>query len=105
MPTAAPKARFALVIHPTRGRCIFICTHLTLAALDIIAGYGLRFKIELSFKQALRIIGAHQHPFWMRGMQLLCGNSGTQHLRRKAERNRTAVRHRLAAHHLHIPVG
>ncbi|MGH8217373.1 MAG: IS4-like element ISCku4 family transposase, partial [Steroidobacteraceae bacterium] len=32
--------RFVLVIHPTRGRCIFICTDLTLAALEIICGYG-----------------------------------------------------------------
>ena len=97
--------RFVLVIHPARGRCIFISTDLTLAALDIIAGYGLRFKIELSFKQALRIIGAYQYHFWMRGMQLLSRRTGTQHLHRKSERYRNAVRRKLSAYHLHIQVG
>ena len=97
--------RFVLVIHPTRGRCIFICTDLTLAALDIIAGYGLRFKIELSFKQALRIIGAYQYHFWMQGMKLLSRRSGTQYLHRTSERYRNAVRRKLAAYHLHIQLG
>jgi len=42
--------RFVAVIHPTRGRCLLMCTDLTLNAADIIRLYGLRFKIEHTFK-------------------------------------------------------
>ena len=97
--------RFVLVIHPTRGRCIFLSTNLSLPALEIIAGYGLRFKIELSFKQALRVIGAYQYHFWMRGMKSLSRSGGTQYLHRKPERYRNAVRRKIAAYHRHIQVG
>ena len=50
--------RFVAVIHPTRGACILMCTDTTLSAVDIIRLYGLRFKIECSFKQAVRQIGS-----------------------------------------------
>ena len=50
--------RFVVVVHPLRGALLLMCTDLTLSPLDIIRIYGLRFKIELSFKQALRVIGA-----------------------------------------------
>ena len=97
--------RFVVVIHPTRGRCIFLSTNLALSALQIIAGYGLRFKIELSFKQALRVIGAYQYHFWMQGMKSLSRSSGTQYLHRTSERYRAAVRRKVAAYHLHIQLG
>ncbi|HSN24480.1 MAG TPA: transposase, partial [Methylomicrobium sp.] len=46
--------RFVAVLHPVRGKCILMSTDLSLSGLDIIGLYGLRFKIELSFKQAVR---------------------------------------------------
>ncbi len=97
--------RFILVDHPTRGRCIFFSTDLTLSAIDIISGYGLRFKIELSFKQALRVLGAYNYHFWMRGMKSISRHSGTQHMHRQTERYRTAVRRKLAAYNRHIQIG
>ncbi len=45
--------RFVIVRHPTRGSIFLMCTDLDLSPLDIIEIYGLRFKIEVSFKQAL----------------------------------------------------
>lgn len=45
--------RFVLVNHPTRGKCILMSTKFALTALEIIELYGLRFKIEVSFKQAI----------------------------------------------------
>jgi len=97
--------RFVLVDHPTRGRCIFFSTDLTLPALDIISGYGLRFKIELSFKQALRVIGVYSYHFWMSGMKRISRNSGTQHMHRQTDPYRAAVRRKLAAYDRHIQIG
>ena len=97
--------RFVLVDHPTRGRCIFFSTDLTLSALDIISGYGLRFKIELSFKQALRVIGVYSYHFWMSGMKRISRNSGTQHMHRQTDPYRAAVRRKLAAYDRHIQIG
>jgi hypothetical protein len=48
--------RFVAVIHPTRGMILLMCTDVNLAPVEIIRIYSLRFKIELSFKQALRVI-------------------------------------------------
>jgi hypothetical protein len=96
--------RFVLVDHPTRGRCIFFSTDLTLSAIDIISGNGLRFKIELSFKQAVRVLGAYNYHFWMRGMRRITRNS-TQHMQRQTDPYRAAVRRKLAAYDRHIQIG
>src|ERR1039458_4835133 len=60
--------RFVVVLHPQRGAILLMCTDLTLSPLDIIGIYGLRFKIEVSFKQALRGVGAYAYHFWMAAM-------------------------------------
>jgi hypothetical protein len=99
------RGRPRLVDHSTRGRCIFFSTDLTLSALDIISGYGLRFKIELSFKQALRVIGVYSYHFWMSGMKRISRNSGTQHMHRQTDPYRAAVRRKLAAYDRHIQIG
>ena len=50
---AGRLVRFVAVIHPTRGACLLMCTDTSLDAIDIIRLYGLRFKIEHTFKQAV----------------------------------------------------
>ena len=55
--------RFVAVIHPTRGAILLMSTDLTLCALDIISIYGLRFKIEHMFRQAVRLIGSFFYHF------------------------------------------
>jgi len=97
--------RFVVVLHPLRGAILLMCTDLTLSPLDIIRIYGLRFKIELSFKQALRVTGAYAYHFWMAAMTPLQRVSGNQYLHRKSDTYRDAVRRKIAAYHRHIQLG
>jgi hypothetical protein len=97
--------RFVVVLHPQRGTILLMCTDLTLAPLDIIGIYGLRFKIEVSFKQALRVIGAYAYHFWMAAMTPLRRVSGNQYLHHKSDEYREAVRRKIAAYHRHIQLG
>ena len=94
-----------LVEHPTRGRSIFIATDIAMPPIEVIRLYGLRFKIELSFKQALRVLGVYAYHFWMNSMDKIARGSRTQYLHRKSDRYRAAVRRKLAAYHRHIQVG
>lgn len=98
-------ARFVLVDHPTRGRCIFFCTDLSADPIGIIHLYGLRFKIELSFKQAVRTIGVFAYHFWMQAMDKIGRRSGDQYLHKEAEAYRTAIKRKFAAYHRHIQIG
>jgi hypothetical protein len=97
--------RFVAVIHPVRGRCILMCTDLELPALEIIRLYGLRFKIELSFKQAIRVLGAYAYHFWMKKMKPIKRFSGDQYLHKKPEAYRQAVRRKIDAYHRYVQTG
>jgi hypothetical protein len=98
-------ARFVLVDHPSRGRTIFLCTNLSLDPIAVIRLYGLRFKIELSFKQAVRTLGVYAYHFWMMTMEKISRRSGDQYLHRRPEAYRVAVRRKISAYHRYIQIG
>jgi hypothetical protein len=97
--------RIVAVVHPTRGRILLLSTDLSLSVAEIIRLYALRFKIELSFKNALHTVGAWSYHFWMMPMRPIKRGHGNQFLHRESEANRTSVRRKLAAYHRHIQVG
>lgn len=97
--------RFVAVNHPIRGMILLMCTDVTLNPLEIIRIYSLRFKIELSFKQALHVLGTYGYRFWMSTMTPLGRTSGNQHLHRKSKEYRDAVVRKIDAYHSHIQLG
>lgn len=97
--------RIVAVVHPTRGRILLLSTDLSLSAAEIIRLYALRFKIELSFKNALHTVGAWTYHFWMMPMRPIKRGQGDQFLHRQSEKYRGDVRRKLAAYHRHIQIG
>ena len=97
--------RFILVIHPHRGQFILMTTDLSAEPVDIIKMYGLRFKIEVSFKQAVYTLGTYGYHFWSKDMKPIKGKSGNQYLHRESDEYRIAIRRKLAAYHNYIQVG
>lgn len=102
---AGRPVRFVVVVHPTRGTCILMCTDTSLSATDIIRLYGLRFKIEHSFKQATRQIGSFAYHFWMKDMIPLRYRNGNQYLHRKSADYRSHIKRKINAYHVFIQAG
>jgi len=97
--------RFVWVIHPTRGRLILMCTDVSLAPVTIIQTYGYRFKIEVSFRQAIHVVGSYTYHFWMKNMKPIRWNSGNQYLHKKTETYRNQVRRKMEAYHRFVQLG
>ena len=103
--SASRPVRFVLVEHPERGRWILLCTDLQLEVREIIRLYGLRFKIEMGFKQAAEVIGAYQYHFWMRDMKKIKRRGGDQYLHMETESYRQGIRRKLRSYHVHLFAG
>ena len=102
---AKGMVRFVLVDHPVRGRIILLTTDLTLSAEEIILLYSLRFKIELSFKQAVHTLGSFGYHFWMAEMKPIKRKNGNQHLHRTTEQYRKQVERKMRAYHVFVQTG
>jgi hypothetical protein len=97
--------RFVLVRYPGKGQAIFISTDLNLDPLTVVGLYAMRFKIEVSFKQAVHTIGAFAYHFWLRSVKRIKRCSGNQYLHRTSEGFRDSVKMKLAGYHKHVAVG
>ena len=97
--------RFVLVKHPVRGNIILLCTDTSLDPLAIIRLYGLRFKIEVSFKQALQTIGTYAYHFWMKSMTPIRWGAGDQNLSHRSPEYQQAVMRKLGAYHRYVQLG
>lgn len=102
---AKRAVRFVLVVHPSRGSLILMCTDTSLAAIEIIRLYGLRFKIEHSFKQSKHVVGSFSYHFWMADMKRLRWRNGNQHLHRESAEYREHIKRKMRAYHVHLHAG
>jgi hypothetical protein len=97
--------RFVLVKHPSRGNIILLSSSLTFDPLTIIKVYGLRFKIEVSFKQALHTIGAYGYHFWMMDMIPIKKGSGDQDIEGMPWKYQLSVQRKMDAYHRYVQIG
>jgi hypothetical protein len=97
--------RFVVVVHPSRGSILLMSTDTTLSAIDIIRIYGLRFKIEHTFKQPVRLIGTFSYHFWLKDMKPRKHRDGDQYLHRESKGYRDGVERKMNAYHLFIQAG
>lgn len=100
-------ARFVFVKHPKRGNKVFMTTDLSLKPLDVILVYGLRFKIEVVFKQAIHQMGTFMYRFWLRAMPLRKRgkDSGDYIIKNESEQFKEKLEKKMNAYHLFIQLG
>lgn len=97
--------RFVLVSHPIFGKTIYLSSDLSLTAKQIIETYSLRFRIEITFRQAIHTIGTFAYHFWMREMTPIKKGDGDQSLTEKSNRYKKMVKRKINAYNLHIQLG
>lgn len=97
--------QFILVIHPVKGKSIFLSSDLALEPLSAIKLYSLRFKIEVMFKQALHQIGTFMYHFWLKCMRLTKRGSGDWLLHFSNVNFKLKVQCKIQAYHLFMMLG
>jgi hypothetical protein len=97
--------RFVWIDHPLRGRFLLMTTDVELDPLQVLLLYSYRFRIEVSFKQALHTVGTYAYHFWMMDMTPRRRGSGDQYLHHTGDDYRRLVRRKMDAYHRCIQLG
>jgi len=97
--------RFVWVIHPNRGKVLLMATDISLDPISVIKLYGMRFKIEVAFRQAVYTVGTFNYHFWMMDMKKIKYGSKDQFLHRESEIYRKHVKRKMKAYNTHIQLG
>ncbi len=97
--------RFVWVIHPKRGKILLMTTDTLIEPITVIKLYGIRFKIEVAFRQAVYTIGTFNYHFWMKGMKKIKLGGKDQFLHRESEIYRKNVKRKMKAYNTHIQFG
>ena len=97
--------RFVWIDHPLRGRLLLMTTDLELNPLQVLVLYSYRFRIEVSFKQALHTLGTYAYHFWMMDMIPRRRGTGDQYLHHASDDYRRLVRRKIDAYHRAIQLG
>jgi hypothetical protein len=90
--------RFVLSIYADGSQAILISTHTGLSPEAILYAYGLRFKIEVSFKALVHMLAGFCYHFWMKAMAKLERGAGNQYLHRAGDGYREQVYRKLEAY-------
>ena len=94
--------RYVFVIHPTRGKIALLSTDINLEILDIYVAYYERFKIELTFKNMVYVIGAFTYRFWSKIMKPIKRGSRDQYVHRASRKYKAAVFAKLRSYHVYM---
>ncbi len=97
--------RFVWIDHPLRGRLLLMTTDLKLDPMQVLLLYSYRFRIEVSFKQALHTLGTYAYHFWMMAMTPRRRGAGDQYLHHTSDDYRRLVRRKMDAYHRSIQLG
>jgi hypothetical protein len=98
-------ARYVFVRHPDRGDIIFITTDLSLLPEQVLEAYMLRFKIEVSFKQAIHTVGSYLYHFWSKRMKPFKRKSGNQDISNETEKYKVKILRKTETYHRYIQMG
>ena len=90
--------RFVLSIYPDGTPRIFLSTNRMLSPEAILYAYGLRFKIEVSFKALVETLCGFCYHFWLKAMPKIRRGAGNQFLHRAGEQYRSKVARKLEAY-------
>ena len=97
---------FVLTRHPIKGEAIIMSTDRTAPVVSLLLLYGLRFKIEVLFKQAVHQIGVFLYRFWIKSITSRTRKQrGDQNLQDFNETLQLRIAKKMHAYHVFILCG
>lgn len=97
--------RYVFVRHPQRGDIILMTTDLSLSSEKVIEAYMLRFKIEVSFKQAVHTVGSYLYHFWSKCMKVFSRKSGDLDISSETDKYKKKMLAKIETYHRYIQMG